>query len=139
MKKILSILLVIASFTTFGQISFNTGDAGFDAELNIMNKEATNDLAKFKNNLSVEFGWTMPKIESLLKVMHPAEAFLTIKISVITKQPVERVHEVYTVNKDKGWGYIAKELGIKPGSAEFHALKGKKKNGNGKSKGKGKS
>ena len=38
------------------------------------------------------------------------------------KQP-DRVMAVYTPNKKKGWGAIAKELGIKPGSAEFHALK----------------
>lgn len=137
MRKIIFTLFVLASFTTFGQISFNTGDAGFDAELNVINKEATSDLATFKNNVSAEFGVTVPKIESLLKLMQPAEALLSIKISVITKLPVERVVESYTTNKDKGWGYIAKELGIKPGSAEFHALKGKtKKKGNSKGKGK---
>jgi hypothetical protein len=52
----------------------------------------------------------------------------------------------YQVHKGKGWGVIAKNLGIKPGSKEFHALKkgdlggddvdvGK---GKGKRKGKGK-
>ena len=59
--------------------------------------------------------------------------------------------EVYKSNKSKGWGAIAKEMGIKPGSAEFHAMKksmkskgGSKSNSNGKSnsnddnKGKGK-
>jgi hypothetical protein len=30
---------------------------------------------------------------------------------------------VYKQSKGKGWGVIAKELGIKPGSPEFHALK----------------
>jgi hypothetical protein len=35
----------------------------------------------------------------------------------------ERVLEVYQPSRKKGWGAIAKELGIKPGSAEFHALK----------------
>jgi hypothetical protein len=55
-------------------------------------------------------------------------------------------------NKGKGWGVIAKNLGIKPGSAEFHALKrgdlsftgepgageGQKGQGKGKGKGRGK-
>lgn len=31
--------------------------------------------------------------------------------------------QTYKANKCKGCGIIAKELGIKPGSAEFHALK----------------
>jgi hypothetical protein len=38
------------------------------------------------------------------------------------KQP-EVVMATYESHKGKGWGVIAKELGIKPGSAEFHALK----------------
>ena len=29
----------------------------------------------------------------------------------------------YGAKKGQGWGAIAKDLGIKPGSAEFHALK----------------
>jgi len=29
----------------------------------------------------------------------------------------------YDVNKDKGWGVMAKNLGIKPGSDAFHSLK----------------
>ena len=40
-----------------------------------------------------------------------------------SKLPLNRVLSVYRGNKKKGWGAIAKKLGIKPGSAEFHALK----------------
>ena len=63
----------------------------------------------------------------------------------------DQVFKIYNANKGKGWGVIAKELGIKPGSPEFHALKqgnfvffgidGKKmstKEGKGKGQGKGK-
>jgi hypothetical protein len=57
------------------------------------------------------------------------------------------VVDVYKKNRGKGWGVIAKSLGIKPGSPEFHALKrgddlythkekGKGKGGKGKGKGK---
>jgi hypothetical protein len=45
----------------------------------------------------------------------------------------------YKTSKGKGWGVIAKSLGIKPGSAEFQALKNGQDlfNGNkGKEKGK---
>jgi len=31
--------------------------------------------------------------------------------------------ERYRADKGKGWGVLAKSLGIKPGSKEFHALK----------------
>jgi hypothetical protein len=50
----------------------------------------------------------------------------------------------YKAHKGQGWGVIAKNLGIKPGSKEFHALKkgglnaGGDDPGKGKGKGKGK-
>ena len=51
----------------------------------------------------------------------------------------------YKANKGRGWGVIAKKLGIKPGSKEFHELKKDKFSsdasgvGEGKGKDKGKS
>ena len=143
MKTLFSTLLILSSFAAFGQISFKTGDATLEAELNVVNKDALTDLATFKKNISIDFGVTLEKVETLLKSMIPAEVLLTVKIASITKQPVEKVVESYKVNKDKGWGAIAKDLGIKPGSPEFQALKGNKSKGtnqgNGNSKGKGKS
>lgn len=143
MKILLAILLIVTGSFANGQIDFKTGDAKLDAELNVSNQEAQQDLPGFKANLTLEFGVTAPKIENLLKILQPAEALLAIRISTISKKSLDLVMEIYKVNKDKGWGYIAKELGIKPGSPEFHALKGKKKtvakpkgNGNGNSKGK---
>jgi hypothetical protein len=41
----------------------------------------------------------------------------------MTQKPPETVLHVYQANRGKGWGVIAKSLGIKPGSREFHALK----------------
>jgi hypothetical protein len=148
MKRLLYITCILLSSLSFGQINFNTGDSKLEAELNIANTEAEKDLPTFKNNLNLEFGISIPIIEDLLNIMKPAEALLSARISVIINKPITVVMESYAANKDKGWGQIAKELGIKPGSAEFHALKGKKGgngnggngngNGNGNGKGKGK-
>jgi hypothetical protein len=35
----------------------------------------------------------------------------------------DRIMHEYRAKKGQGWGVIAKDLGIKPGSAQFHALK----------------
>jgi len=43
----------------------------------------------------------------------------------------------YKAHRGKGWGMIAKEIGIKPGSEEFMALKNKFSNKLKKGKGKG--
>jgi hypothetical protein len=36
---------------------------------------------------------------------------------------MDYVIDQYRSDKGKGWGVLAKTLGIKPGSREFHALK----------------
>jgi hypothetical protein len=41
----------------------------------------------------------------------------------VTKHPIDTVQKNYMANRGQGWGVIAKQLGIKPGSNEFHALK----------------
>ena len=46
-------------------------------------------------------------------------------LSSLSGKPVATVVDVYRKNKAKGWGFVAKELGIKPGSKEFKALKDK--------------
>ncbi|MBL4862869.1 MAG: hypothetical protein JKY09_07635 [Crocinitomicaceae bacterium] len=131
MKNLLAILFICITSISFSQISFRTGDTKLDAELNIANQEAEKDMVSFKKNLTLAYKISAPKIESLLKIMKPAEVLLTAKISSIAKKPIDTVVNSYKKNKGKGWGAVAKEMGIKPGSAEFHALKGKPKKSKG--------
>ena len=74
--------------------------------------------------------------------MEPADVYMVVEIAGIQKITVEKVVESYKKNKGKGWGVIAKELGIKPGSKEFKELKerakDKKEKGNKKIKNNGK-
>ena len=130
------LLLIVASSFVHGQINFRTGDASLEAELNIANTEAKRDLRTFKSNISVQYSVPIPRVESMLRIMKPGEVLLAIRISTVSRKPLDVVVQNYKVNKSKGWGYIAKQMGIKPGSPEFHALKGKSKKGsNAKPKG----
>lgn len=137
----LIVLFVGIQFTN-AQISFNTGDASLEAELNLLNDNAKKDLTSFKSQIVSDFGLTKEKVQDLLdKSMEPAEIILSGRIADITGNSVDDVVKSYEANKDKGWGQVAKDLGIKPGSAEFHALKGKSNKGKGNGnpgKGKGK-
>ena len=45
------------------------------------------------------------------------------RLGEMSNQPVDYIMKKYRAEKDKGWGVLAKSLGIKPGSSEFHALK----------------
>ena len=56
-------------------------------------------------------------------MLQPADAFMCFQLGQMSRKPYESVVQTYQTNKGKGWGVIAKSLGIKPGSPEFHALK----------------
>lgn len=121
-------------------LSAKSGDTELDASLNDINLKAKADLPLFKKDLSLEFNIGEPKITKMLDAqLSPADVFMTLQVADLTKKEPDFVAESFKKNKDKGWGAIAKEMGIKPGSPEFHALKGKAKNkkehGNGKGNG----
>jgi len=123
---------------------YNTGSDDLNKSLVRIDADASVNFGGFKADLSGSYNISENKIDylSVNVGMTAGDIYLTVEISKITHKSIDRVVEVYQVNKGKGWGVIAKELGIKPGSSEFHALKGLgKKNGGGhsnnsKSKGK---
>jgi len=53
----------------------------------------------------------------------PADAYIVLRIGEMSRQPTDHVLREYKTSKGKGWGVIAKSLGIQPGSEEFQALK----------------
>lgn len=155
MKKLVVILasVFMAGIMNAQTISFNprTGDVEMDGFLKDISTKAKENINNFVSDAVTTFNIAKDKVESLIKIMDPADVFMTLQTAQIVNKPVEDVKTAYLKNKDKGWGEIAKEMGIKPGSKEFHALKGKVKgkkdkgngngnngNGNGKGKGKGK-
>ena len=147
MKKIISTITMLCLALVINaqtQLSFSakSGDKELDLTLSNMNTDARANLSVFKSDLSVSFGVTTTKIDKLLVTMQPAEVYLTLQIGKIVNKPVDDLVVIYNKHKGKGWGVIAKEMGIKPGSKEFHALKGKAKDKGNKvkeNKGKGNS
>jgi len=139
---ILSLVLALFSSAVSAQ-EFNTGSIEFDTDLKTINVEANADFGSFKTTLGGTYNISDKKIEELHGNlnMEPAEIYLALELGKQTGKSVDEVITVYKKNKGKGWGEIAKQLGIKPGSAEFHALKnsakGKALKGKGHNKGKG--
>lgn len=138
MKKTIFLVLMLVSGIALGQ-EYRSGDTELDASLKLVNTDANKNLPEFKLNLTKTFGVTMPQVETCFKIgMNAGDAYMAFQVANIARRPIEQVITVYRSSKSKGWGAMAKELGIKPGSAEFHALKGKvkdKSKGNSKSKG----
>lgn len=120
-----ALILVLGVSGLASALSIGSGDDLISGWLEQFNVEAKADLGLFKAELSVEFGIPAVKVDELIveAKMEPADVYVTFELARISEKPVDEVVEVYKVNKTKGWGALAKELGIKPGSAEFKALK----------------
>lgn len=89
-----------------------------------VHKQALSDIQKFNNHLSKQFGIPVPDVEAIVRsVPKPEDAFMILQLSQMSHKSPEMVMEKYQQNRSKGWGNLAKELGIKPGSREFHDLK----------------
>jgi len=98
--------------------------ADLDGFLQKLNVQAKADLGKYSVQLAAQFGVPQAQVTAIIRrVDSPADAFMCLQLGQMTKKDPERVVQTYQGNKGKGWGAIAKEMGIKPGSPEFHALK----------------
>jgi len=126
MKKILLILVSLIAYSGSAQISFNTGSVQLDSDLNIINISASADFESFKGDMGVTYNVSEKKIEYMRVSLNmaPGEIYFALEISVLSKTPIDKVITIYKKNKSKGWGYIAKEAGIKPGSSEFQSPAG---------------
>jgi hypothetical protein len=109
-----------------------------DSFVGSLNVQAGADLPGFKVRLSAQFGIPVPQVETVIaRVQTPADAYMVLKVGEVARQPQEVVLKEYEAHRGKGWGVIAKNLGIKPGSRQFHELK-KGLDGGGSAKGHGK-
>lgn len=145
MKAIYSFLLFLLPFSyasaQTATFSAKSGDKELDVTLSDMNSRATADFNFFKKDLQLTYNVTDQKIEYLKTTikMAPADIYMTLELGKISGKSIDDVVKVYQSKKGQGWGVIAKDLGIKPGSKEFHQLKNSSKGKNEKMKAKGNS
>lgn len=122
---------------------------GLDGFLNNLNIEARADMHGFAGRISAQFGIPEVQVHAVIgAVSAPADAFMVFQLGEMAHLHPDAVLNAYDAHRGKGWGVIAKNLGIKPGSPQFHALKrgdfvlhgspGKTPKGKVKDKGKGK-
>ena len=137
MKKLFSFLFVISlSLFIFSPV---LASSDLDSFIKSLNVQAQADLGAFKVRLSTQFGVPVPKVDAIMaSVRTPGDAYMCLRVGQVVSKPPEVVVKEYQAHKGKGWGVIAKNLGIKPGSKEFHALKKGDFDGNDSDSGKGK-
>src|SRR5262245_35949677 len=112
-----SIALLLLLFAVPARADLN----GFLASLNV---QAQADMGGFSIKLGAQFGVPAPQVQTIIQaVAKPADAFMVLQCAEMAAKPPEAALQTYQANKTKGWGVIAQQMGIKPGSPEFHKLK----------------
>jgi hypothetical protein len=119
-------LLMACGVAGAQSLSFGLGDSTFEASLNQIEAAAKVDLPGFTASVSLEWGLPEAQVKyAFSQGLGPAEVWLAAGLSSISQRSISVVVATYKRNKAQGWGALAKELGIKPGSKEFKALKDK--------------
>jgi hypothetical protein len=118
--KILFMAMIVYSSLSLAAIA-SAGDFDWLKDLNI---QAQVDPSGFKAALGARFKIGDTEINAVLSnVTDPADAYMVLRLCEMSSKPTGYVVEQYSSGKNKGWGVLAKSLGIKPGSQEFDALK----------------
>lgn len=134
---------VVVTFTFFCFLAVSVAQGGeLDDFVRSLSITAEADSGGFRADLMARFRISGTEVDVLLRTVdRPADAYMCLRIAQIAHLSTDVVLREYQANKEKGWGVIAKNLGIKPGSKEFHELKngsfGSDIKGRGKGKGKG--
>jgi hypothetical protein len=132
MKKtvmiIISLMCIHFAFAAGGGIALaftpSTGDKVLDSRLDAINSYAAKDQNAFVAKLSATYHVSQTEIEGMLQQgMTPADVYMSLRVAKITNKTPDQVEKGFLHNPGKGWGVIAKSLGIKPGSKDFKSLK----------------
>ena len=107
--------LLIISSSAFG------GDFDWVRDINIIAKA---DPLAFRARLEARFRVGDINVKAVLdNVEKPSDAYILFRLGEMANRPIDYVMSKYKSEKGNGWGSLARGLGIKPGSREFHALK----------------
>ena len=119
--------------------------AEFDFSLMVdnLNVSASSDRSRFKHDVALEFGISVGRFDRLAATLGSVgDAYMSLRIGKLSRRSVDDVVRIRQSSPGKGWGKIARQMGIKPGSDEFMQLKqmwGKKQKKSNKNKSKNKS
>ncbi|MFP4560498.1 MAG: hypothetical protein ACLFRB_08960 [Thiohalorhabdus sp.] len=99
-------------------------EAGAFDWLKEINVRAEADRSGFLARIAARFEVEDVRVRAVLsKVERPADAYMVFRLGELSGRSPGYILERYRAHGEQGWGALAKRLGIKPGSREFHALK----------------
>lgn len=126
MKTIIVVISFFLSSFILGQESGRvsiTGDADLDNFVAEINTKATDDYDGFKKDMNMKFGISSTEVDRYVKQekINPGDLYYGYSLSQEINKPISDVMKSY--KKNKAWGKVAQDFGIKPGSEQFHNFK----------------
>ncbi|QDH71130.1 hypothetical protein [Marilutibacter alkalisoli] len=102
-----------------------SGDVWVDNWLDDMNRYGSRYREPFVDEMVRYHGAPRDLVSELLGTRRwaPGDVYMACTIASIIGRPCRYVADIWERDHGRGWGVVAKDLGIKPGSPEFHRLK----------------
>ncbi|HEY0506351.1 MAG TPA: proline-rich domain-containing protein [Lysobacter sp.] len=102
-----------------------SGDVWVDTWLSDMNRYGSRYRDPFVDEMVRYHGAPRELVTDLLVTRHwaPGDVYFACALAAVIGRPCRYVADIWERDHAQGWGNVAKNLGIKPGSAEFHRLK----------------
>lgn len=102
-----------------------SGDVWVDTQLADMNRYGNQYRDPFIDEMVRYHGAPRDLVTNLLVTRRwsPGDVYYACTLAQVIGRPCAYVANEWERNHGQGWGVVAKRLGIKPGSAEFHRLK----------------
>jgi hypothetical protein len=120
MKSLYRLLVLSTMLSLFSSAAI-ASDFDWLRDLNI---QAEVDPSGFRARLGARFKIGDVEINAVFSnIEKPADAYMVFRLAEMSGRPTDYVITQYESSRGQGWGQLAKSLGIKPGSKEFHALK----------------
>jgi len=105
-------------------VSLQASAGGLEEFMDRIDVSGRVDRNGFAAQVSSQFQVGSAEVKRVLGlVARPADAFMVFQVGRMTGKPFEAVLKTYQDGKGKDWEELAQELGLKPGSPEFQALK----------------
>ena len=128
LKKTIVQMLIITALTAAPALADDHLPAQSELQLRLtmINRTAAEDMSGYISRLTANFRITEQEATNYLvrENFTPGDLYMAAAISAETGKNIETVVNTRMENMDAGWGRTALELGIRPGSQEFHKLKG---------------
>ncbi len=125
-RTMTAVLMLVLALSAAGAqiVMFGLNDTALEKDLHRINLITKFNMAEFSSKVAKTWGTSEQNVLLGFRYgLNAYEVYLVIALSRISGRQPMTVISMYRQDKNKGWGVLAKNLGIKPGSKQFKRLK----------------